>query len=130
MCIRDRFSRAVTADDSAQVLLGLYGRISTSQEGSTNIISIETTDLKPSRARDLANTVAEVYRDYDHELKNHQAVTHREFVEGQRATVREALAEAEDAVRAYREETELISLESKASDNPVTYTHLTLPTKA
>ena len=111
------FSRAVTADDSAQVVLGLYGRISTSQEGFTNIISIETTDLNRARARDLANTVAEVYRDYDHELKNHQAVTHREFVEGQRATARETLAEAEDAVRAYREETELISLESQASVN-------------
>jgi capsular exopolysaccharide synthesis family protein len=111
------FTQAITADDSALVLLGLYTRINTSQEGFTNIISIETTDLSPPRARDLANTVAKVYRDYDHDLKNHQAVTHREFVEGQRGSARSALAEAEDAVRAYREKTDLISLESQASVN-------------
>ncbi len=111
------FTQATTADDSALVLLGLYTRINTSQEGFTNIISIETTDLSPPRARDLANTIAGVYRDYDHDLKNHQAVTHREFVEGQRGSARSALAEAEDAVRAYREKTDLISLESQASVN-------------
>lgn len=111
------FTQATTADDSALVLLELYTRINTSQEGFTNIISIETTDLSRPRARDLANTVAQVYRDYDHDLKNHQAVTHRVFVEGQRGTARAALVEAEDAVRAYREKTDLISLESQVSVN-------------
>ena len=111
------FDWATTADDSAQVLLNLYTRINTSQEGFTNIISIETTDPSPAHARDLANTLAQVYRDYDHDLKNHQAVTHREFVESQRGAARETLVEAEDAVRAYRERTDLISLESQASIN-------------
>ena len=111
------FGRATSADDSARVLLDLYTRINTAQEGFTNIISIEATDLYPGNARDLANALAQVYRDYDHELKNQQAVNHREFVEGQRHNARRALAEAEEAVRTYRERTDLISLESQASVN-------------
>jgi len=111
------FKRAATADDSALVLLDLYSRINTSQEGFTDIVSIESTDRSPPNARDLANTVAEVYRAYDDQLKNHQAVTHREFVENQRGHARSALVAAEDAVRLYRERTDLISLESQASVN-------------
>ncbi len=106
-----------TAEDTAIVLNDLTQRIKTSQEGFTNIIAVAATDPVPERARDMANQLATTYRDYDHEQKNQQAVRHRQFVERQRAAAREALEEAEDQVRSYREESELISLESQASVN-------------
>jgi len=101
--------------DTAQVVLDLQERISTRQEGYTNIIAIEATDPRPLLARALANTVARMYREYDHELKNQQAVKHRLFVEEQRDKGRQALGQAEEEVRFYREATDLVSLDAQAS---------------
>ena len=108
---------AKTPADTALVLTDLAQRIKTSQEGFTNIIAVSATDPVPERARDLANGLVRTYREYDHELKNQQAVRHREFVERQRDQARLALAESEEQVRLYREKSELISLDSQASVN-------------
>jgi capsular exopolysaccharide synthesis family protein len=102
-------------DDTAQVVLGLQGRIQTSQEGSTNIVAVQATDPDPLVARDLANTVALVYQEYDFEQKNQQAIKQRQFVEGQREKARQALSQAEDEVRLYREGANLVSLDAQAS---------------
>jgi len=101
--------------DTARVVLDLQNRIVTSQEGYTNIIIVEATDGRPRMARELANTIARVYRDYNYELKNQQAIKHRNFVEVQRDKAREALMQAEEEVRLYREETDLVSLDAQAS---------------
>ena len=106
---------ATTAEETARVVLSLPDRIETRQQGYTNIISIETTDPDPTMARDLANTVAETFRDYDHELKNQRNVKHRKFVMGQLQEARDTLQEAEEGVRIYRERTELISLQAQTS---------------
>ena len=111
------FHWATTAEDTARGIVSLQSQISTQQEGYTNIVSISAEDPDPLMARDLANTVARVYREYDHELKNQQAVRHRQFVEGQRQQARQALEGAEEAVRQYREDTDIISLDSQASVN-------------
>lgn len=103
--------------DSARILEALQRIITTSQEGFTNIIAVAAKHPVPERARDMANTLVRVYRDYDHELKNQQAVRHRKFVESQRSNARSILTQAEEAVRLYREQSELISLESQASVN-------------
>ena len=88
---------ATTAEETARVVLSLPERVETRQEGYTNIIIIEATDPAPTMARDLTNTTAETFRDYDHELKNQQSVKHRKFVEGQLHEAREKLREAEEA---------------------------------
>ncbi|MEE3040337.1 MAG: GNVR domain-containing protein [Candidatus Latescibacterota bacterium] len=110
-------TRNTTAPDSALILQDLKRIITTSQEGFTNIITVSAKHPVPERARDMANTLSRVYRDYDHELKNQQPVRHREFVEMQRSNARSMLEKAEEAVRLYRERSELISLESQASVN-------------
>jgi len=101
--------------DTARVVLDLENRIVTFQEGFTNIIVVEATDGRPRMARKLANTIARMYRDYNYELKNQQAIKHRNFVEVQRDKAREALMQAEEEVRLYREETDLVSLDAQAS---------------
>jgi len=66
-------------------------------------------------ARDLANTVVEMFRDYDHEIKNQKTIKHRQFVESQLHAARDKLQRAEEGVRLYRERTELISLQAQTS---------------
>ncbi|MFA6109855.1 MAG: P-loop NTPase [Candidatus Latescibacterota bacterium] len=103
-----------TGRDTAQVVLDLQSRIVTRQEGYTNIVVVEVTGPEAELARDLANTVAQVYQEYDDELKNQQAVRNRRFVEEQREKARGSLERAEEAVRQYRQESELVSLDAQA----------------
>jgi succinoglycan biosynthesis transport protein ExoP len=107
------FGEAETIEDTALVVLGLQGQISATQEGYTNIIGIEATDSNPYFARDMANTQASVYQKYDSDIKNEQAVKHRTFVQTQRDSARPVLMYAEEAVKRYREKTNLISLSSQ-----------------
>ena len=111
------FDWATTAEDTAVGIVSLQLQISTQQQGYTNIVAISAEDPDPAMACDLANTTARAYREYDHQLKNQQAVRHRQFVEVQRLRARRALEEAEEAVRQYREETDIISLDAQASVN-------------
>ncbi len=109
----DLFGATQTIEDTAVVVLALQGQISAVQEGYTNIIEIEATDSDPYLARDMANTLAIVYQKYDSDRKNQQAVKHRSFVQIQRDSARPLLEEAEEAVKRYREKTNLISLSSQ-----------------
>jgi capsular exopolysaccharide synthesis family protein len=101
--------------DTAQVVLDLQRRVTTRQEGYTNIIVIEAKAPDPGAARELANTVARVYQTHDDEIRSQQAVRNRAFVEEQRQKARQSLADAEEAVRRYRQESDLVSLDAQAS---------------
>ncbi|MEW6755057.1 MAG: P-loop NTPase [Candidatus Latescibacterota bacterium] len=104
----------VAGGDTARTVLGLQERVATRQEGYTNIIVVEATHPRPETARDLANTVARAYQGHSHDQRNQQAAKHRSFVEAQREKARAALQEAEEAVRRYREEADLVSLDAQA----------------
>jgi len=59
-------------------------RVRTNRVGSTNIIEIIVTS--PARgAKDLANAVAEVYKEYSASLRNARIVEARKFIEQQLA---------------------------------------------
>jgi len=98
------------------IVLGLQGRISTKVEGYTNIIDITAMSYDPDQAQRLANAVAEAYREYNSEEKNKRIIEARRFIEQQLAKKREELRKAEDAVRKFREEHELISLDSRTKE--------------
>ena len=102
------------AVDTARVVLGLQDIISTSQDGYTNIVVIGSTHTDPFMAKALANTVAKAYREYDYDENKKQAAKQRRFIENQRAKVRLALERAEEAVKVYRQEKDLISLSAQA----------------
>ena len=106
---------ATTSEETARVVLSLPSRIETQQQGQTNIIAVSVVDRDPVLARDFANTVVEMFRDYDYEIKNQKTVKHRKFVEAQLLEAREKLQRAEEEVRVYRERTELISLQAQTS---------------
>ena len=105
---------ATTLADTTLMVLGLQGRIGVSQEGYANILVITATDTNPTMAQNLANTLAEVYREHEFEAKNKQARKTREFVEQQIFAARDSLAGAEDEAKRYREDNDLISIDAQA----------------
>ncbi len=105
----------LSGPDTAQVVLDLQRRVSTRQDGYTNIIVIEAKAPDPAAARELANMVARVYQTHDDEIRSQQAVRNRAFVEEQRQKARQSLADAEEAVRRYRQDSDLVSLDAQAS---------------
>ncbi|MBI2502746.1 MAG: polysaccharide biosynthesis tyrosine autokinase [Candidatus Latescibacteria bacterium] len=107
-------ANCTTREDSTRMVLFLESLIQTSQEGYTNIISIEATGRTPEEARQRADAVATVFAAYNNDQKNEKAKKHREFVEQQRQQARLSLALGEDSVRAYREQQQLVSIDAQA----------------
>jgi capsular exopolysaccharide synthesis family protein len=99
-----------TEEQRINAINSLRGQIVTSVEGLTNIISVSITDGDRYFARDLANTVAEVYQDYNHEVRNAKLLNSRKFIRGQRQRVTESLSESQTKLREFQERTQIISI--------------------
>ncbi|OIO69965.1 MAG: hypothetical protein COW19_11240 [Zetaproteobacteria bacterium CG12_big_fil_rev_8_21_14_0_65_55_1124] len=85
-------------------ILGLKNNIEAKQEGASGIINITTTSGSPEFARDLAQTVAEEFRQLNIEEKNKRVTEAKRFIQLQLKVVSDRLKKAEDAVRTFREE--------------------------
>ena len=99
-----RESKAYTA-----VLDELGAKMRTSRVPSTSILEITATSTSPREARDLANTVAETYRDYNRTNRNARITEARKFIEGQLKDVEARVKRAEEEVWAFREAHRVIS---------------------
>ena len=106
---------ATTLADTTMIVQGLEASIDVDQEGYANILVISATDTNPIMACNLANRLAEVYKQHDFEQKIKQARDTRKFVETQIFAARDSLAAAEEDAKRYREEHHIISMESQAS---------------
>src|SRR3970282_1620015 len=65
------------------VVDALAARVKTNRRASTTILEIMATSSDPRKAKDLANTVAEVYRDVQSRTRNARIVEARQFIEQQ-----------------------------------------------
>jgi len=99
-----RESRAYTA-----ALDALAARIRTARVPNTSIIEITATSPTPREARDLANTVAEAYRDYNRTVRNARIREARKFIEAQLREVEARVRRAEEEVWAFREANRIIA---------------------
>ncbi|HEY3067277.1 MAG TPA: AAA family ATPase [Methylomirabilota bacterium] len=99
-----RESKAYTA-----ILDDLGAKIRTTRVPSTSILEITATSTSPREARDLANTVAETYRDYNRTNRNARITEARKFIEGQLKDVEARVKRAEEEVWAFREAHRVIS---------------------
>src|SRR5205807_6803669 len=93
----------------ASALESLAARVRTSRVGSTNIIEIVATSTSPKEARDLANAVAEVYKEYSSSLRNARIVEARQFIEQQLREVEARVKHTEEEMWAFREANRVIS---------------------
>src|SRR6201988_3661709 len=105
-----RQSRAYTA-----TLEGLAGKLRTSRVGGTSILEITATSTNALEARDLANTVAEVYRDYNKTNRNARIIEARKFIEGQLKEVEGRVRKAEEEGWAFRDGNRIISPGAESS---------------
>lgn len=113
----DLTSEQIRSDERLMgIVLNLQSKVSTRVAGYTNIIDITVTSSDPKEAQHLANAMAEAYREYNAEEKNKRIIEARKFIEQQLARKREELRKAEEALRKFREEHDLISLDSRTSE--------------
>ncbi|MCK4590350.1 MAG: hypothetical protein KAT86_01250, partial [Candidatus Latescibacteria bacterium] len=103
------------ANEYLAVVLKLKEQIEAEQEGDTNIINITATSTNRKEAQQLANSVAEVYREENMLEKNRRIINARDFIDGQLKVVGGKLRNAEEAVRSFREDNKFVSLSTKTS---------------
>ena len=99
-----RESRAYQAN-----LDNLGGKIKASRVPSTSIIEIAATSPNPREAKEIANTVAEAYRDYNKANRNARVTEARKFIEAQLREVEGRVKRAEEEVWAFRDANRIIA---------------------
>src|SRR5213594_3405434 len=101
---------AVRESRSYQATLdNLGGKVKASRVPSTSIIEIAVTSPNPREAKELANTVAGVYRDYNKANRNSRVTEARKFIEGQLRDVEARVRRAEEEVWAFRDANRIIA---------------------
>src|ERR687891_1392036 len=85
-----RESRAYNA-----TLESISNKLRTNRVGGTSILEITATSTSAVETRDLANTVAEVYRDYNRNNRNARVIEARKFIENQLREVEARVRRAE-----------------------------------
>lgn len=91
------------------VISALTARVKTNRVASTNILEITASSSNPRKAKDLANTVAEVYREYQGRVRNARIIEARRFIEQQLKELEGRVKKAEEAVWAFREANRVIA---------------------
>ena len=99
-----RESRAYQA-----TLDNLGGKVRASRVPSTSIIDITVTSPNAREAKELANTIAEVYRDYNKTNRNARVIEARKFIEAQLREVEARVKRAEEEVWAFRDANRIIA---------------------
>lgn len=110
-------SNEIRADsDLITIVLALKDMVIAEREGDSNLINITSQSKDAKEAQSIANTVGKVYAIEHSEEVNKRTFDSRLFIENQLKRVGERLRQAEDAVRAYREEHKLVSLDSQTTE--------------
>jgi len=105
-----RESRAYTS-----TLENISNKLRTNRVGGTSILEVTATSTNALEARNLANTVVEVYRDYNKANRNLRIVEARKFIEGQLREVEGRVRRAEEEVWAFRDANRIISPGAESS---------------
>ncbi|MFZ5517051.1 MAG: GumC family protein [Candidatus Zhuqueibacterota bacterium] len=109
------FDHVLSDDAAVSAILDLMSKVSTSQEGLTNIINIIVQSADAEETQKIANTIARVYIAENSREKNQRIVNALDFIRKQLQVIGERLNTAEEDVRQYREQEKLITLETKTS---------------
>lgn len=102
-------------EERIRAILNLRPFIQTSAEGLTNIISISVTNANRFTARDIANVAAEEYKQYNYEVRNSRMLKYRELIQSRRDSVTVRLKRAQDELKHFQEETQIVSIQATTS---------------
>ncbi|MBF8290866.1 MAG: putative Non-specific protein-tyrosine kinase, partial [Chloroflexi bacterium] len=87
----------------------LAAKVRTSRLAGTSIIEITTTSTNPTEAREIADTIAESYRDYNRQIRNARITEARKYIEKQLQDAEARVKRAEEQVWAFREANSIIT---------------------
>src|SRR5215470_17020315 len=87
----------------------LAGKVRASRVPSTSIIEIAVTSPNAREAKELANTIAEVYREHNKTNRNARVIEARKFIEAQLREVEGRVKRAEEEVWAFRDANRIIA---------------------
>src|SRR2546425_1088964 len=90
-------------------------KLKVSRIPNTSILEITATSTNPREVRDLANAVAEAYRDHNTSLRNLRVTEARRFIENQLREVEGRVKRAESDVWAFREANRIIAPGAESS---------------
>src|SRR2546425_8490260 len=93
----------------------IAGKVRTARIPNTSILEITATSSNPREARDLANTMADTYRDYNRSIRNRRITEARKFIEAQLREVEGRVKRAEEEVWAFREANRIIAPGAESS---------------
>ena len=88
--------------DYMDTVLNIKDSISVSQDDESGLIRITATSTDPVFARDLAQSVADEFKEFNVEDKNHRVFEAKKFIQQQLIIVRDRLKDAEELIRDYR----------------------------
>jgi polysaccharide biosynthesis transport protein len=114
------------SDRYIRVIRGIQASIGTQQNGNTNIVDISVSSVTPEEARDVANTVALVFRETHRESKQSQATETTNFIEDQLAACEIRLKAAEDSLKSFQLTMRVPEIETNARDAIDRYNKLEL----
>jgi tyrosine-protein kinase Etk/Wzc len=95
------------------IIEGLKSRISTEQEGYTNLINITVKSHNPTLARDLANTLAKTYQEENFIQKNSKTENAIKALEKQLENAEEDYRQAVENLQIFRQSNNLLTLDGK-----------------
>ncbi len=106
-------SAILKSKEHMAVISSLESQITCEIEENTNIINIMVTSVDPTMASDIANAVAESYRDYNREEINKRTLDTKDFIEKQLNLVSERLQEAEKNLKDFQQNRNIIALDTQ-----------------
>jgi len=111
---RDATVEEVSTNEKYRMAISsLSSAITVERQGQSNIISISATAAAPDKAQQLANLVAEQYREVNIASRNKRVFEAKDFVEKRLTQIEEKLKSAEEDLRSYREGATLAHLSQK-----------------
>lgn len=102
------------SDIEASLARTLSSITSVSPVKDTRIVKVSVQHSDRILARDIANTLAEVYNEKLAELSRRDMTTKREFIESQIPSVEEQVRRSTDALREFKEDTGIYVLDAQA----------------
>jgi succinoglycan biosynthesis transport protein ExoP len=91
-----------TNPDYMDEVLDIKDSISVFQDETSGIINITATSTRPTFARDLAQAVADEFKEFNVEDKNRRIFEAKKFIQQQLIIIRDRLKSAEELIRDYR----------------------------
>jgi capsular exopolysaccharide synthesis family protein len=96
---------------AVRIIDSLQSKVKVTRQEFTNIINVEVTDRDPVFAQQLANTIAETYRDLHAESQKKRTAEAIKYINDQLSRVRQQLKNSEEAFNKFSKDNQFVSFD-------------------